>query len=158
MSLAPAVRDVIRSEEPRMPIPATRPLVQVVDDSLSERRFPPMLVSGVSLFSLFVSGLGVCGVVAYSVSQRRDRFGIRMALGARGTSVVWNVVWQGMAPVGVGLAVAVTLSLAFSRVAEGMLYEVRATDPLTIAGGCALMVVVGIVACVVPACRAVSGN
>jgi putative ABC transport system permease protein len=88
-----AVRDLIRRIDPEIPVVAVRPVTEVVSESVEGRRFQTILAS-----------LGIFGVIAYSVEQRRHELGIRMALGAEVSDLRRLVLWQGMTPVAVGLA------------------------------------------------------
>lgn len=158
MSLASAVRRAVWSQEPQMPIPEIRTMQHVVDGSLAQRRFQLMLVAAFSAFALIVAALGVYGVVAFTVARRRSELGIRLALGAEPGRVIRAVVAQGLSPVVVGLAAGVGLALLLGRLIQGLLFEVRPADPVTIGVVCAAVLTVALAACVVPAWRAVVAN
>jgi ABC-type antimicrobial peptide transport system permease subunit len=101
--------------------------------------------------ALLVASLGIYGVVSYSVARRRNEIGIRMALGAQRSQLLGLVIRQGMAPVVFGLAAGVAVALLLSRTIRGLLFEVQPTDPLTIAGVSVILLVVGVLACLIPA-------
>jgi predicted permease len=115
--------------------PDVAPRIQLLKDSiaesLAERRFTLMIMSGFALTGLFLAALGIFGVVSYAVAQRTREIGIRMALGASGGAVRGMVIRGAMAPVVLGLLVGVAGAWSFNRVIAGLLYEVRPTDPLT---------------------------
>ena len=104
--------------------------------------------------ALLVASLGIYGVVSYSVARRRNEIGIRMALGAQRSQLLGLVIRQGMAPVVIGLAAGVAVALFLGRAIRGLLFGVQPTDPLTIAGVAVVLLVVGALACLIPARRA----
>jgi hypothetical protein len=101
------VRRPIHSIDPDVPITSLDPMTQIVSQSLDPRRFPMFLSMSFALFSLVLASLGIFGVVGYSVEQRSQEFGIRMALGAGAANLLRMVVHQGLTPVLVGLAAGV---------------------------------------------------
>ena len=104
--------------------------------------------------ALLVASLGIYGVVSYSVARRRNEIGIRMALGAQRSQLLGLIIRQGMVAVVVGLAAGVAVALFFGGAIAGLLFGVQPADPLTIAGVTVLLLVVGVLACLVPAGRA----
>jgi putative ABC transport system permease protein len=111
-----------------------------------------MLVFAAS--ALLVACLGIYGVVSYAVARRRNELGIRMALGAQRSELLALVLRQGMTPVIVGLAAGVAAAFLLGRAIRGLLFEVQPTDPLTIAAVAAVLLAVGVLACLIPASRA----
>jgi len=158
MTLASAVRTAVWSEEAQMPIPEVRTMSHVVDASMAQRRFQVMLVMAFSGFALVVAALGIYGVVAFTVARRRNELGIRLALGAEPRQLMRTVIAQGLTPVAVGLTAGVGAALALGRLVQGLLFEVRAADPATIAVVCAAVLIVAVAACSIPARKALSGN
>src|SRR5262249_24238576 len=152
---AAAVRTVLRSEDAQLPIPAIRTMSDVVDVSVAQRRFQMMLMLAFAASALLVAGLGIYGVVSYAVARRRSEIGIRMALGAQPTQVLALILRQGMAPVVVGLTGGVAAALLLGGLIRSLLFGIEPTDPLTIAGVAAVLLVVAAAACVIPARRAV---
>jgi ABC-type antimicrobial peptide transport system permease subunit len=111
-------------------------------------------VTGFAASALLVASLGIYGVVAYSVARRRNEIGIRMALGAQRSQLLGLVIRQGMTPVMLGMVAGVTSALFLARAIRGLLFEVQPTDPLTIAGVIVVLLVIGVLACLLPARRA----
>jgi ABC-type antimicrobial peptide transport system permease subunit len=149
-----AIRSALRSEDPQMPIQAIRSMGEVVDRSVSQRRFQLTLMGVFAVSALLVASLGIYGVVAYAVARRRNEIGIRMALGAERSRLLGLVIRQGMAPVLLGLAAGVVVALLLGGAIRGLLFEVQPADPLTIAGVSVVLLVVGALACFIPARRA----
>ena len=117
-------------------------------------RTQPRLMKSASAMALFLSVVGLYGVMSYSVAQRTHEIGIRLALGARRPDVLALVVKQGMALALLGIAAGAMLSLGMTRLISGMLFGIRATDPLTFAGVAALLGTVAFLANYLPARRA----
>jgi ABC-type antimicrobial peptide transport system permease subunit len=101
-----------------------------------------------------MAAVGIYGVMAYSVSQRRAEIGLRMALGAQVASVRWMILGQGAWLLGTGLALGLLLSFAMSRLLQNMVFGISATDPLTFVGVPLILGIVALVANVIPARRA----
>jgi ABC-type antimicrobial peptide transport system permease subunit len=153
-SAAGAVRAAIRSEDSQLAIAAIRTMEEVVDRSVAQRRFQSTLMTAFSACALLVACLGIYGVVSYSVARRRSEIAIRLALGADPSRLLVLVIRQGMAPVVLGLAAGVALALVVGRTIRGLLFGVQPTDPVTIAAVAAILLVVGALACLLPARRA----
>jgi putative ABC transport system permease protein len=151
---AGALRTALRSEDAQLPIRAIRTMEEVVDLSAAQRRFQLILMVAFAVSALLVASLGIYGVVSYSVARRRNEIGIRMALGAQRSQLLRLVIRQGMTPVVLGLAAGIAAALVFGRAIRGLLFEVQPSDPLTIAGVAAVLLVVGVLACLIPARRA----
>jgi predicted permease len=153
-----AVTSAIRAElaaiDPELPFYGVRTMDERVALSLIDRRTPMILAGGFAVVALFLAAIGVYGVLAYQVSQRRREIGIRMALGAATTSIFRMVLQEGAAIVALGAALGLGGAFLLRRTFESQLFEVRATDPTVIAMVGALLMVVAIVACVLPARRA----
>jgi putative ABC transport system permease protein len=153
-SIAGAIRAAIRQADPDVPVPRMRTMSQVLDESVAARRFQMTLAAGFAGIALLVASLGIYAVVAYAVTRRTSEFGIRAALGARAPDLYGLIVRQGMAPVVAGLAAAVIAAIAFGTVLRSLLYGVGERDPLTIAAVVALLGLVALGACLIPARRA----
>jgi putative ABC transport system permease protein len=128
-------------------------LKDLVSDSMAERRFVLLIMSGFALVGLLLAALGIYGVVSYAVARRNREMGIRLALGATGGTVRRMVLLGAMGPVGLGLIAGLAGAWALSRVLAGFLYEVRPTDPLTFLGVVFLLLATGWVASWIPARR-----
>ena len=151
---ASAVREEIHTVDAGVPITALRPMTAVVSKSVDTRRFQMLLAMLFAICALFLASLGIFGVVAYSVEQRRHELGIRLALGAQLANLRSMILRQGMAPVIAGLAVGIAGSLLLGRLIAGLLFGIHAFDPLTFACVALVVILVALVACYVPARRA----
>jgi ABC-type antimicrobial peptide transport system permease subunit len=129
-------------------------LDQVTSDSVQGRRFSLLLLGLFAGLALTLATVGIYGVLAYAVSQRTREIGIRMALGARRGDVVGLVLRYGGLLGGAGVAIGLVVATGLSRFLSAMLFEVSATDPATYGAAVALLVVVALLACWVPARRA----
>ena len=117
-----------------------------------------VLLRGFALLALILAMVGIYGAVAYTVEQRTGEIGVRMALGAQTRDVLRLVVRQGMNPVALGLLIGVAAAFALGRLLTAQLYEVSATNPLFLVGTAALLALVGLCACLIPARRATLVN
>jgi putative ABC transport system permease protein len=113
-----------------------------------------VLMGVFGVLALCLSAIGVYGVMAYMVSEQTHEIGIRMALGARRAQLFGLVLRQGMAPVVLGLAAGIAAALLLGTAIRGLLFEIQSSDPVTIAGVAALLLVVSALACLIPARRA----
>src|SRR5262245_1210882 len=157
LSLASAVRQAITSIDPALPLQQVRSVDEILDASLARQRFTLNLLGVSALLALLLAAIGIYGVVAYSVTQRAQEIGIRLALGAQANDVLKLIIGRGIAPVLLGLALglagAVALSRSLTRLTAGLLFEVRATDPATFTAIALLLVIVALLACYLPARR-----
>ena len=151
---ASAIRDAVRGVDPDLPIENVRTLDQIRDRYLATPRLTAMLLTVFAALALLVTLTGITGVIAQSVSQRTQEFGLRMALGASQRSVLRMVLGQGLMLVGLGLALGMAASFALARVLQTYLYDTTPTDPLTLAGVAVAFVIAGTLACLGPAWRA----
>ena len=149
--IANAVRNAVHHAAPDVPIVALRPMSQLVALNLEGRRFQMSLTSSFAVSALLLASLGIFGVLAYSVEQRRREFGIRSALGAQPSHLLLMVMRQGLWPVGIGLAVGVISALLSGRLLQTLVFGIAPLDPLTFAAVAVIITTVGIVACYVPA-------
>ena len=130
------------------------PMVEVVSASMIDWRFQAILLGTFGGLALFIAAIGVYGVISYSVAHRTQEIGVRMALGALHQNVLGMVLWQGMRMALTGITIGLVASYALTRLMSGLLYGVSATDPLTFAGVALLLAIVALVACYIPARRA----
>ncbi len=151
---ASALRDAIHRVDPDVPITALRTMSNVVSKSVDTRRFQMLLALLFAVCALLLASLGIFGVVAYSVEQRRHELGIRMALGAQLGNLRGMILRQGMAPVAAGLAVGIGLAIFLGQLVASLLFGVHAFDPLTVGCVTLMVVVVALAACYIPARRA----
>lgn len=152
--LAGSVRAALRPIAPNLATTDFRPLQQVVDKSVSPRRFLVMLLSGFAVFALVLASLGIYALISYSVSQRTQEIGIRMAVGASAGAVKRGIIAQTLTLAAIGIAIGAAASWVLARGLSGLLFEVSASDPATFAGIVLLLVGVAAVAGYIPARRA----
>jgi putative ABC transport system permease protein len=152
--LTPAVRATVGRMDTELPIAQVRTLDEVFSASVSTPRFTTVLLGAFGGLALVLAALGVYGVISYSVAQRSQEMGIRMALGARAADVVRLVVAQGMRPATVGLVLGVLAAIAGTRLMRQFLFGVSETDAASFAAGVLVLGVAGLVATVIPARRA----
>jgi putative ABC transport system permease protein len=151
--LAAGVRGVIRQVDPDVPVPEMQTMQQVMAESVAQRRFQMTLVILFAAAALVLAGLGIYGVVSYSVTRRRTEMGIRMALGARAAGLQRLVLWHALRPVLAGLAAGIAGALAAGRVLSALLFQVSPRDPLTIAAVAGVLLIVAAAAALLPARR-----
>jgi len=148
------VREQVQSVDPALPVFGAQALSDTVSASLSERRFSMEIVALFALIALLLTGLGIYGVISYLVSERTHEIGIRLALGAERRSILQMVLGQGLGLVIVGAAVGLVGAVVVSHLMTGLLYGVRPTDPLTFVVVALLLIGVALLACYIPARRA----
>lgn len=153
-SLAGGVRAAIRSVDADLPASDFQTLEDIVDRSVSSRRFTLLLIQAFACTALLLASLGIYGVLSYSVSQRTREVGIRMALGARASRVRRQVVLRTLTLAAIGIAVGWVGALALSRLIASLLYGIEPTDPLTYVAVTALLVGIAALAGYFPARRA----
>jgi predicted permease len=153
-ALAGSIRRVVSTLDPGLPIVGLRSMDDVFADAVSRPRFLALLLAVFAVVALTLAAIGTYGVLAYSVTERRRDFGIRMALGADKNGLLSMVLGQGMRLAGIGLAAGLVGALAVTRVASSLLFGVAPRDPATFAAVAAFMAAVAAVACIVPALRA----
>ncbi|HEU0178957.1 MAG TPA: ABC transporter permease [Blastocatellia bacterium] len=154
LSLASAIRQVVKSIDPSQPIGQVRAMRDVLNESLSRRKFPVDLMSLFSALALILSAIGIYSVMSYSVVQRTSEIGIRMALGAGRANIVRLFLKQAMAPVMIGLAMGLLGAWSLKRVLSGLLYGVSSTDFVTYAIVIILIVLTAVIATLLPSHRA----
>jgi predicted permease len=148
------VRDQVQAVDPTLPLSGSQTLDDTVSASLAERRFSMEMVGLFAVTALLLAGLGIYGVISYIVSERTHEIGIRIALGAERTNILQMVLRQGLGLALVGAAVGLIGALIVSYSMSGLLYGVRPTDPLTFVGVAVLLMGVALLACYIPARRA----
>jgi putative ABC transport system permease protein len=140
--------------DPSIPVTQVRPMSEVLSVSLAAQRFNTLLLCVFAGVALLLASVGLYGVLAFSVAQRTREIGIRMALGAQAGDVLRLVLRQGLALSVLGVAVGICASVAGTRVLRGLLYGLAPTDPATFTAVALLLLVVALVACLIPARRA----
>jgi len=154
MRLAPAVAREIRSLDANQPFADPKALDTYLGQSVAQRRFSMTLLGVFSAIALVLAAVGIYGVLAYSVAQRTREIGVRMALGARDTTVATMVVREALGVVGIGLAIGIAGALVLTRVMASLLYDVSPTDPVTFVGVTVALGAVALLASYLPARRA----
>jgi putative ABC transport system permease protein len=153
-NLIGAVRQQVAAVDPNLPVFGERLMEDVVADSLGQRRFAMQVVSLFGVLALLLASIGIYGVMAYSVSQRTREIGIRVALGAsRGAILRW-VLRQGMVLIAFGVGVGLIAAFALMRLLRTLLFGVQTTDVVTYVALSAVLAVVALLACYIPARRA----
>jgi putative ABC transport system permease protein len=152
--LAGNVRAVIKQIDKEQYVAAIQPMTKLVAESISRRRFNTMLTGLFAVVALLLASVGIFGVLNYTVAQRTQEIGLRVALGAQTRDVLRLILGQGVRLVMFGVVLGLVASLALTRVLAGMLFGVTPTDPLTFVAITALLTVVALLACYVPARRA----
>jgi putative ABC transport system permease protein len=149
-----ALRAVVRSVEPELPLFDVQTLRDRLGGSWSKQRFNALLLGGFAAVALLLAASGIYGVVAYAVSQRTREMGIRLALGATPGAVLGLVVREGMALPLAGMVAGSAAALGLTRALRASLYEVTPTDPGVFGATLGLMLLVAALACLVPGRRA----
>ena len=152
--LTPLARQVVRAVDPGLPVFGLTPLATVVTDSVADRRFSLLLLALFAGLAVFLAAVGLYGVVAYSVNQRTQEIGIRMAIGARRSHVLSMVLTEGMRLALIGVAIGLIGAMTLSGLMSKMLFRVTPGDPLSYVVTAAVLVVIAALACYFPALRA----
>ena len=152
--LAGKLREALRPLDPDLPTSNLRPLQTLVDRAASPRRFVVILLGGFAGFALVLASLGIYAVISYSVSQRKNEIGIRMALGASPRMVRQLILRETRRLAGVGAGIGLLAALFAARLAASLLYGVTSTDPLTFAAMILVLAAVAALAGYLPALRA----
>jgi putative ABC transport system permease protein len=145
---------VLRRLDPDLALAAVRTMDEVVSNSVAERRLTMLLLTVFAGAALLLAAVGIYGVIAYSVTQRTQEIGIRMALGAQRADVLRLVVRHALVLVAVGVAAGAAGALLLTRLMSGLLFDVRPTDPLTFAVVSGILIAVALAASTFPGLRA----
>jgi putative ABC transport system permease protein len=154
LSFLPAVKAAVAKVDKDQPLTRVRTMDEVTAEATSQPRFRAELVGVFAVLALALATVGIFGVLAFSVGQRAREFGIRMALGARGNDVLKLVLGGALKMTAIGIAIGLAASALLTRYLATLLYNVRATDPITFAGTAAVLATAALVACALPAWRA----
>jgi len=152
--LLPTIEAAVHEIDGSVPLFAAAPMEELVRRSVAERRFVSRLLGGFAATALLLAAIGLYGVVAYGVAQRRREVGIRVALGAQRRDVLAALAREGAVMVVVGLGVGLLAALLATHSLGGLVYGVSATDPPSFGGACALLVLVAVAAHWIPLRRA----
>jgi predicted permease len=154
VTIATSLQQAVRELEPSAPLSNVATMTQLVDRSLARPQSLSLLVTSFAVVALLLSAIGIYGVMGYYVQQQLKEISIRMALGGSQWDVARLVVGQGMTVVGIGIAVGVATALGGTRLMSSLLFNVGALDPLAYAGAGTLLLGAALLACAVPALRA----
>jgi predicted permease len=154
--LAPRVVETIRALDPNRPVDRVQTLEEIRDETIAPQRLNATLIGLFALLALAIAMVGVAGVLAFSVSQRTNELGVRMALGAEPGSILRMILGEGAVMAVIGLVAGGIIAIPLSRLLDGLLFGVQPADPATIAGAAALLLTVALVAAWIPARRAMT--
>jgi putative ABC transport system permease protein len=152
-ALTSAIRGAVREIDKDQAIFGICTMDQLIVNSVSTRRVTLILLGLFSTLALVLAGIGIYGVISYSVAQRTHEIGIRMALGAQKADVMRMVLGQGVKIAGAGVAIGLAASLALTRLLANLLFSVSAADPLTFVAVAVTLILVAMLACYIPARR-----
>jgi putative ABC transport system permease protein len=153
-ALTKSFTDEIRSGDKTVPVTNIQPLTQAISNTIGQTRFYTFLFTLFGATGLILTLTGIYGVISYTVSQRTQEIGIRMALGAQATDVLRLLVGQGMVLTAVGIAIGVVVAGALTQLMKNLLFGVDAADPLTFIVITLVLALVALLACWIPARRA----
>ena len=153
-SLVPEVRAALAEYDPTLPKAGFRTLDRLIDDAVGPRRFITRLLGFFSALALTLAAIGLYGVIAFSVSQRTQEIGIRMAVGAQRSDILRMVLQSGLKLVVLGIVVGLIGSLVLTGLLRSLLFGVTPHDPLVFAGNALLLFAIAGIACLIPALRA----
>jgi predicted permease len=153
-AIVAAIRQEVRNLDPNLPVYNVKTFAEQINDSVGQERLIAMLSSFFGFFALLLASLGLYGVMAYAVTRRTREIGIRMALGAQRASVQWLVLRETMLLALVGTAIGLPAALTATRLTEGLLFNLSATDPLTITLATLSLMLIAVLAGYLPARRA----
>jgi len=154
MTLAPAVTEVIHRADPNLPVTHVMTMDGLLTDSVSPRRFSAMLVGIFAVLAMALAGVGIYGVMSYSVSQRTQEIGVRMAMGAHPAKVRSMILVQTIKLTSAGVAIGLAGAFVVARFLTSLLFGVGKHDPFTFLGLAGLLMLVALVAAYLPARRA----
>jgi putative ABC transport system permease protein len=156
LGVAPSIARAVRSIDPTQPVSNTATMDDMMSTLLRGRRFTLALFTAFAAVAITLATIGLYGVIAYGVSQRRREFGVRMALGARPREIARMVILDGGRIAAAGLVIGAAGALAMGRLIASLLFELSARDVTSFAAVAAGLVAVVLIACLVPARRATS--
>ena len=157
-ALLPAVREIVRAADPEQPISDVRTMDDVVAGETATRRAQLRVLGALAAIALLLSGVGIYGLLAYTVAQRSREIGVRLALGAEPASLARMIVSQGMKLALVGVVPGLLVAYWAAYAMRALLFGVAPADPVTIIGAVALVLVMTLAGAFVPALRAVRVN
>jgi len=148
------IRAAVRSVDADLPLFAVQPMTSILSSALAERRFAMTLIAVFAAFALVLSAVGIYGVLAFLVEQRTAEIGVRIALGADARQVVKLVLGEGMLLAGLGIGLGLGGAAVIARLVATLLFGINPFDPVSFGGITSLLLVVAVLACYLPARRA----
>jgi putative ABC transport system permease protein len=150
-ALIPDLGKLVAAIDPNLPIANVSPFNDLIARSFATKRLATVVVTLFSGAALVLAAVGLYGILSYSVTQRKREIGVRLALGARSSSILHLVLEQGLRVVAIGLAIGIIAALALSQLISTILYGVSATDPFSISIGVLILALAALAACALPA-------
>jgi len=154
MALANAVREQVWAVDRNQPVTSMMPLATMLEDYLAPRELQSALLSGFAGFALLLAALGIYAVLAFTVTQRTQEIGVRVALGAQQSDILRGILAGGLKLAALGVVIGLSGALALSKVLATLLFGVSATDPLALIAVSLILTGVALIACYIPARRA----
>ena len=158
MNLVPTIQREVSAIDPDLPVYRVNTMTEVMGDSLERRRLALILLAVFAGLALLLASVGIYGVTSYGVAQRHVEIGLRMALGADRGQVLGMLIRSGLATIAIGLGLGLAMALFLTRLMSGLLFSVRASDPLALGGAAVLLMAAALLAIFVPARRATKVN
>ena len=158
MNLVPTIQREVSAIDPDLPVYRVNTMTEVMGDSLERRRLALILLAVFAGLALLLASVGIYGVTSYGVAQRHVEIGLRMALGADRGQVLGMLLRSGLATIAIGLGLGLAMALFLTRLMSGLLFSVRASDPLALGGAAVLLMAAALLAIFVPARRATKVN
>jgi putative ABC transport system permease protein len=155
-ALAPRIVETIRALDPNRPVDHVATLEEIRDETIAPQRLNATLIGLFAMLALAIAMVGVAGVLAFSVSQRTNELGVRMALGAEPQAILRMILGEGAVMALIGLVVGGLIAVPLSRMLNGLLFGVQPADPTTIITAAALLMTVALIAAWIPARRAMT--
>jgi ABC-type antimicrobial peptide transport system permease subunit len=152
--LTAAVRDRLRAVDPDLPLSNIRTMDEVAARSVATRRTGMLLLGTFGVLALVLAAAGIYGVMGHLVALRTGEIGVRMTMGARPSDVMRLVLKEGLGQAIAGLAIGLGAAVLLMRSFRSLLYGISPSDPMTLAGVAVVLLVTALLACVVPARRA----
>ena len=158
MNLVPTIQREVASIDPDLPVYRVSTMTEVMGDSLERRRLALILLAVFAGLALLLASVGIYGVTSYGIAQRHAEIGLRMALGADRGDVLSMLIRNGLGTISIGLCIGLVMALALTRLMSGLLFSVRAWDPVALGGAALLLMAAALLAIFVPAQRATKVN
>ena len=154
LAMSVPVQKQIAALDPELPVSNVQTMQQAIGDSLGNARFSAALVLGFAVLSLVLASVGLYGVLSYLMTQRTTELGVRMALGAQRDQVLRLILFDGLRPAIIGLAIGSAASAGITQLIRSMLYDTRPLDPAVYVAVTFTLLMVATLACMIPAWRA----